>query len=551
MHRQYSWSAGNGFDPRKWSKLAAIAAVPAAAAVLAVGYGAVTQSAAATPTAAQITQIRAGSSVRELSIQIAGRTLVVGASKASGTAAGSAGGTTGVDPSAAASGMGELLPILTGSAHTQSAGPGTSDNQPQRCATPTLPSLPQIGQALDAGLACASADTSITQNGLVSATGSGSVASVQLSLAGILNLLGPVTGLARSGLPTTGLPGIGLPATGGSQPGGGIPSIPLPSAALPAATRQRLAGLPGDGSNGGSLPGIGTAGGGTAGTLPSLPLTGAPLASILGTLLHIPVSSEILSIQSGPATSTVESVGGNGSMKSTALANAVRLDLLPGAGQNGLPLLSVSLGVAGATASYDAVNGTFSSSDSPAIATVTVSTPASGAKTEQVASGQSITVLPGTPLQSTVTVASGSHSASGSGALASSSGLSVDLAEGAGAPASDPYGGGLRLSLATADATLAGAAAPSSSTLAKTVSASTPPAAVGATAAPITGATSVHTGEPWSGSMPYLVGMVLAGLVLLEWRRISRLAAVLCRRLPPPAGGRATGTGRWAGSGSR
>ncbi|MHB8262398.1 MAG: hypothetical protein ACYDGY_01425 [Acidimicrobiales bacterium] len=377
---------------------------------------------------------------------LGGTSLTLGTASARGSSVMSGGA---VDQAAAqSSGDGELLPVLSANTAASSSQKGTGDNQPQRCATPPVPSLGPLGHLLTLGLACGSADTAINAAGYLNASSTGSVASVGLDLAGLLNtVVGPSSPLA-SGLQTI------------------------------------------------------------LGQLPKLPAAGAPLSTVLGEVLHLATTSQILGIMLGPAGSDarIEQNSSTGVVSSTTQSAGTQIQVFPGAGGTGVPLIGISAGTSGATAEFNPATHTLSSSDSPGVVSVSVFTPVGGQKSFSLAPGQSQTILSGTPLQSTIALGAGSHSVSGNTATASATGLTVDLLEGIGASSSDPYGGGIRLILTNASVNLA-----------RNVT-STPVTTTTTQPPNIPGPTSVHTGEPWAGWAAPLVALpVVLGLLLLAW----------------------------------
>jgi hypothetical protein len=426
-----------------------VALVIAAGVLLVIGWTGQAAYAAGSTIAA--TRFSAQTTAKGLSLSIAGSTVILGASSSRGASVMS--GSTVYSTEAQASGSGELLPILTGNASASSTHVRTSDSQPQQCATPSIPGIGPLGSPLAIALACGSADTNIGTTGAVDARSTGSVASVGVNLAGLLSKI-----------------------------------LVGPSSPVSSALNTIL------------------------GQLPKLPAAGLPLSQLLGEVLHMVSTLQTLSIQVGQAknSSIVEQNSSTGDISASASSTGAQIQVLPGAGGSGIPLIGVSLGSSDATVGFNPSTGALSASDSPGVVSLSVFTPVTGQKSFKLAPGQSQTILGGTPLQSTITVGDGSHSVSGDNANATVTALSIDLFEGAGALASSPYSGGIRLGFASSTASLVG----------DTTQISTPPTTTQPPAIP--GPTNIHTGEPWAGWAPLVVALpVVLGILLLAWPRLA------------------------------
>ncbi len=255
------------------------------------------------------------------------------------------------------------------------------------------------------------------------------------------------------------------------------------------------------------------------GKLPSIPVAGAPLSTILsGVLGTLSSAEQTVSIDLGSTSSSVTSM--NDSITSTATASGGTIDLLKYG--SGTALARIVVGAASAQAVE--TNGTAAptATASPAIVTVTLAIPGVAPQTVTVGPGKSFTLLAGTPLQSTISVAGGTTSVVGDTASATAQGVKILLAQG--------LNGGIDLNLAGVTATVDTPVSPSPTT---TTTVAAPPVTTPVTtppSAPIQEVTSIHTGEPWSGDLPYVGGSLLLGSALIGWPRLRRIAAVLLGR---------------------
>ena len=150
-------------------------------------------------------------------------------------------------------------------------------------------------------------------------------------------------------------------------------------------------------------------------------------------------------------------------------------------------LIQINVGAANSTVSWNDATGQASGDASPAIATITIANPLGGAPlldlplslpslsgllgglgglTQADQSGD-LTLLAGTPLETTIKIASATPHQSGRNVTSSSDGVSILALKGLGASALGAMDGGLRLQLASSSASVAGdilkvqAAAPS------------------------------------------------------------------------------------------
>ena len=379
-----------------------------------------------------------------------------------------------------AKGTGTLTPALVSSQQATATGPSTKQTLAQSCAQPAVPFPAPFSAFVALGLACSSAEAAENTTGMPTATASGEVASLSVNL-------------SSSALP--------VPVTPGSTLASGLQSV--------------------------------------LGQLPTLPTGGLPLGTVLQTVAKALGGNltSLVSVSLGPTTSHLSVNATTASV--TEKSSGAKITLLGGIGAGGGPLLTVTVGTSAASSSLDRATGQVTNTDTGALISVTFNPPTGGAQTFNIAPGQSQTLLAGTPLE--IHLAAGSASATpGAGkGSAAATGVSIDALSGLGATGSS--GGGVDVVLGTLTTSATGAtpaAAPAAATpttappaavVAATTGATTTttpaPAAASTAAAPVTGATTVHTGEFWSGALPLvLFGLaMLGGLGLVARHQLSRL----------------------------
>lgn len=268
------------------------------------------------------------------------------------------------------------------------AGPNQTVAKPQVCANAPLPALPSPLPALTLNLACSTASAT-TANNLPTASATATVAGTSADLSTILSMV----------------------ITPGSPTANALQST------------------------------LGQLGSVTA----AIPLAGAPLSTVLSKVLNAALTTQTLGIKVGGTTSSVTTTGATVAAK--AVASGAEIDLLAVAG--GQPLVKIVVGSAGATATYDRSAGRSSPVVDPAIVTVTVA----GTPPIALSTGQApLTVLKGTPLESTITPAAGATAANPDGSVkATAAGVGLQLLRG--------LGGGINLQLAGATAAVSGSLA--------------------------------------------------------------------------------------------
>src|SRR5438270_5699389 len=153
--------------------------------------------------------------------------------------------------------------------------------------------------------------------------------------------------------------------------------------------------------------------------------------STITDLLNALTTAQTLSLDLGKSTSDLVTTVANTTSTSTALGGQIKI--LPIAALNNTPLATITIGSAKTTAAYDRVKGAGTASFDPAIVTVDLA-PVLGLPANlthvSVAPGQTITILQGTPLESTITLADGHTTTNGKSASAVADGVSIQLFKG-------------------------------------------------------------------------------------------------------------------------
>jgi len=151
----------------------------------------------------------------------------------------------------------------------------------------------------------------------------------------------------------------------------------------------------------------------------------------LSDLLNSLTTQQTLSLDLGKSTSDLVTTVANTTSTSTALGGQIKL--LPIAALNNTPLATITIGSSKTSAVYDRVKGAGTASFDPAIVTVDLA-PVLGLPANlthiSVAPGQTVTILQGTPLESTITLADGHTETSGKSAKAVADGVSIQLFKG-------------------------------------------------------------------------------------------------------------------------
>lgn len=390
-----------------------------------------------------------------LQLSIAGQTLTEGVTNTHAD----------TSPNATASGIGDLL--VPGSQQSVSATqPGTTQSKPQTCATPPSPA-----PGLTVGLSCGGpVQAAVDSTGLSSSSAAANGAAISL---GGTN---PLTSLNNA------------ITSGGASLVGTLTTL---FANTPLAGPLNTA-------------------------IGSIASGGTTLSALLGSLgSALPLSTTLISVGAASSTSAITSSAT--SVQATSSAKAVTIQLLPGAIPGLSSLATIIVTPTTTTATLDRTTGMATSTDVPAIVSVSVG----GQPAQTITPGQSVPGIPNTPLSTllTLTLLQGSSTQGAGSASAQADSLSLNLLPGL-APGGTSL---LSLVLGKTTASVTGlAVAPNNN--------STPPgtqtAANGGGAAPtvVPNVTSVHTGEPWAGALP-LAGAALAAGLALVWRR--RLASMI------------------------
>ena len=342
-----------------------------------LGLAAVTITAVAAPAAHADTPetFTATGTARALHISVLGQDATFGVTD----------GNVGAPLTAVADAAGQLLqPATLSKVALSSDNSSASDpiSGQQRCALPTLPA--PLGSILDLSVACSLAKADITK-ALPSATSTAGVATLNVNAQSLL-----------SGL---------------------LGNTPLGSLQLGNTVNQVTSAL---------QPVLNAISSATSQT----PVQLDPTTTITN-LLNSLTTQQTLSLSLGNSTSALGTVASTLSSTSTALGG--ELKVLPIAALNNTPLADIKIGSASTTASYDRTKGIGTASFDPALVTVDLA-PVLGLPSAlthiSIAPGQTITILQGTPLESTITVADGHTTSNGNSASAVADGVSIQLFKG-------------------------------------------------------------------------------------------------------------------------
>jgi len=363
------------------------AVVLAAAVVTAVsaGFSSRPAHAAATPET-----FNATGAARALHIGILGQDATFG----------SVDGVVGAPLNAVANAAGQLLQPSTitkvslSSDNSKASDPTSGQ---QKCAVPKLPD--PLGTIVDASLACSLAKADIT-NGLPSAIGQGGVASIKVDTQSLLKSL-PVD-LTQTLQQVTQTAGTTVDQ--------------VQDALQPVIDQINKA--------------TGQAG------ITIEPTT--KLSDLLNAVLETP---EALSVDLGQATSKLATVTTSTGSSTEAVGGTIKLLQLPAPISR--PLATITVGSAKANAAYDRAKGASTATFDPALVTIRLANVLgltlpnnplcktdAGDIVCTIAPGQTINILEGTPLESTITVADGHSEAVGNSAKAVADGVSVQLFKG-------------------------------------------------------------------------------------------------------------------------
>jgi hypothetical protein len=415
----------------------------AAIAVVATVIGAL---AGVAPASADTPERFTGSgAARALDLSLLGTNLSFG--DATGTV------TSALDPISKAAG--QILPSLVGATKATTASGTTQDGE--TCGLPQLPD--PLGQVVDLGVACSTSVASVL-NGLASSSSNGYVTSLGLDASSLLSQLPLPIDLQGT------LDQVTKPVLDALQPVLG-----------PVAAQSGV----------------------------NVDQTVDTLTGVLNDLLK----TKALDVSLGKATQSVLTEATK--LTSVGTAEGATIKLLPISTTLGeIPLAVIKVGSSKATASYDRGLGKAVPSFSAALVTVDLA-PALGLPAAlshiEIAPGQTIKILEGTPLQSTITVANGKTlDLPDGGVKAIADGVSLELLQGLNSSSATAYDGGVALRLAHSEASVAGAPG---------VTTPAGPQVLGVTALPRTG------GTPW---------IPMAGIGILAVALIGRRASTRSAR---------------------
>jgi len=313
-------------------------------------------------------------------------------------------------PSAKASGAGVALISGTVS-NSEVTGPNQAQAPPRAC----ILNLP-IASLIAVRLACGESRASTGADG-PQAFGSGSVAGVDLAA---LNLLDPVVQLLQS----------------------------LLNALLPVVdqTVGTVTGLLGPTLGGMVGPLAGNLGLGSGSTV-------APVSGLVNQLLDgVKRATGLAEIKVGP--STAQTTTAPGSVTATANAAGAQIDLLPGLTVGGAPLLSIIVGQAKSTSTFDRATAKSTPAFDAAVARVRLGLPLLGGTVTDIPIqlNTPLTLLAGTPLETTISLGAGrTVTDPNTGSVASyADGVSIQALKG--------ISGGIGLELAHAESGVGGQA---------------------------------------------------------------------------------------------
>jgi len=161
-------------------------------------------------------------------------------------------------------------------------------------------------------------------------------------------------------------------------------------------------------------------------------------------------ATQLASIRLGNSTS--QGISEPGKVSSIARAQGAQIDVLPGLALGGAPLLSIVVGEAKATSVFDRAGGTSTPAFDAAVLTVRLGLPILGGVTEiPVRLGAPLTLLAGTPLESTIALGAGTVTRNPDGSVSSvADGVKIHLLKG--------ISGGINLELAHAESGIGGQA---------------------------------------------------------------------------------------------
>jgi len=311
-------------------------------------------------------------------------------------------GTVGAPLTAVANGVGQLLPTLVAPSkvalNSDSSTASDPTNGQQRCALPTLPA--PLSTILNVSVACSLAKADITKS-LPNATSTAGVATATVNAQNLLNGL-----LANTPVGSLQLGDTVNKVTSTLDPV--FQAISDATSQTPVHLDQK---------------------------------------STVDDLLNSLTTQQTLAMSLGNSTANLTTVGNTLTSASQALGGEIKI--LPIAALNNTPLATIDVGGSKTTAVFDRAKGAGTASFDASVVTVHLSNilglqlpdiavPQAGINCHTtstdivctVAPGQNLTILQGTPLESTITVADGHTTSDGKSASAVADGVSVQLFKG-------------------------------------------------------------------------------------------------------------------------
>lgn len=176
---------------------------------------------------------------------------------------------------------------------------------------------------------------------------------------------------------------------------------------------------------------------------------------VSGLVDGIKKATALATVKAGNSTAQGVTAGSTdgGAVTASAVAQGAQVDVLPGLALGGAPLLSIIVGNASSTSTFDRKTGTSTPAFDAAVATVRLGLPLLGGTVTEipVKLGTPITLLAGTPLESTISLGAGSTTKNPDGSVSSvADGVSLHLLKG--------ISGGIKLELAHAESAIGGTA---------------------------------------------------------------------------------------------
>jgi hypothetical protein len=443
-------------------------------------------------------------------------------------------------PYSYASGGGTVLTSSGLSAVATALAAGNSQSDP--VGTPTVQKCSPVttggpvgggGVTINLGVGCGYANASNDASGNPSAYSGGEVALAGVNLAGVLSpIVSASSSTSKCTTSSNQLIGALLNTVcqvlGAVQ--GGASAAPAPVGTLIPGVEQALQNIYDTATN--AVAGLDTV---------HVTVGGTTAAVCSGTYISASHkcandSSGNVTAESSGSTLDVSLLQGVGCTPGTSLltcaANEVTHLTDETANPTAAPLVEVTVGPASCTATRDPSTGLWTSSAAGNLVGLDVNLPGDPIVVNIPGSGgTSQTILSGTPLQSTISVASTAAAPIGDTASCTGNALTLNLLQSSTFPGGSSTTGAVYATLGstTLSATNNNVPAVVTSPSATPPVVASPAAPQAAPAAAVPNVTTVHTGEFWSGwaGPTLLAAMGLGGLALITRRRILRVARAL------------------------